>query len=147
MPDLIIWKDQHINRLKRDMDHMLERMWGEFGPSLTSKIGIRPSIDLTETEDNLILKAEIPGVNPKDLEIDIADNVLTIRGETKQEDVNEGKNYHKTERSYGFFSRTLRLPCKIILDDVKATYRKGILKVVMPKRAPEETRRLRIKLK
>ena len=102
MPVLIVWKNQHINRLKRDMDRMFDTMWGEFAPALRPRIVDRmPFIDLTETKSNLILRAEIPGVDPKDLEIDIADKILTIKGEARQETVEEGENRHRTERRYG----------------------------------------------
>ena len=148
MPDLIVWKNQRINRLKRDMDRIFDRMWGEIGTALVPRItGRTPFIDLTETANSLILRAEIPGVYPKDLEIDIVDTLLTIRGETKQEIVGEDENRHRIERRYGSFYRTLQLPCRVILDDVKATYKKGILKIIMPKCAPEETRKIKIKVK
>jgi HSP20 family protein len=148
MPGLIVWKNRHINRLKRDMDRMFDTMWGEFAPALRPRIMERmPFIDLTETKGNLIVRAEIPGVDPKDLEIDIMDNMLTIKGEARQEIIEEGENRHRTERSYGSFSRSLQLPCRVILDDIKATFKNGILKIVMPKCAPETTRRIKITVK
>ena len=148
MPGLIIWKNQHIDRLKKDMDRIFDRMCGEFGLSLTPRaIRGTPFIDLTETEGNLIMRAEIPGVDPKDLEIDVVDNMLTIKGVTKQEIIKKGENYHRTERSYGSFSRTIQLPCRIMINDVEASYKKGILKIVMPKCAPETMRTVKIKLK
>jgi HSP20 family protein len=134
--------------LRRDMDRMFDRMWGEFGlPSAPPMVKGVPFIDLTETDKHLILRAEVPGMDAKDFEIVIVDNTLTIKGETRQEISKEGANYHKTERRYGSFSRTLQLPCKILIDDVKATYKKGILKIVMPKCAPEPTKTVRVLLK
>ena len=148
MPDLIVWKNQRINRLRRDMDQMFDRICCELGTAFTPRITDRvPTVDLTEDENNLVLRAEIPGADPKDLDIDIVDDMLTIRGETKQEKVIEGENYHRTERSYGFFNRTIQLPCRIMMDDVMATYKKGILKIVMPKCKPEATRKVHIKLR
>ena len=148
MPGLIIWKNQRINRLRRDIDRMFDRMCGEFGATLTPPIAKRtPFIDLAEAGDNLILRAEIPGADPKDLEIDIVDDMLTIRGETRQDIIKENEMYHRTERSYGSFSRTIKLPCRIVIDDVKATYKKGILKIVMPKCPPEKARKIKIRSK
>lgn len=148
MPGLIIWKNQRINRLRRDMDRMFDRMCGELGATLTPRISkITPFIDLAETEGSLIIKAEIPGADPKDLDVDIADDILTISGETKQDLIEVSEMYHRTERSYGLFSRSIKLPCKIVIEDVRATYRKGILKIVMPKCPPEKARRIKIKLK
>lgn len=147
MPELIIWRKQQLNRLRKDMDRMFERMLGEFSPTPTAGLIRRgPSIDLVETDQTLVLRAEIPGVDPKDLEIDITDNVLTIDGEIKQENIREDENYHRVERNYGSFSRSVQLPCRIVLEDVKATYRKGVLKIVMQKCRPEETIRVKVKL-
>jgi HSP20 family protein len=82
MPGLIIWKNQEIDRLKRDMDRLFARLWDDFCIPLFPR-GYReaPFIDLSETEDRLILRAEIPGVTPEDLDISITDGTLTIRGE------------------------------------------------------------------
>ena len=104
MPGLIVWKNQRINRLRKDMDRMFDRICGEFGGTLTPGIGRgSPFIDLAEAGSNLILRAEIPGANPKDLEVEIEEDTLTISGETKQDTVIENESYHRTERSYGSF--------------------------------------------
>jgi HSP20 family protein len=148
MPGLIVWKTQHINRLKRDMDRLFDTMWGEFAPAIRPRIVDRmPFIDLTETKSNLILRAEIPGVDPKDLEINIADKMLTIKGEATQEIIEEEEYRQRPERRYGSFSRSIQLPCRVILDDIKATFKNGILKITMPKCAPEMARKIKITLK
>jgi HSP20 family protein len=135
MQGLILWKNERINRLRRDMDRLLDRMWGEFGPTLMPGVtGRIPLFDLTETDKNLILTAEIPAVDPKALDIDILDTVLTIKGEIKKESL------------YRSFSRTIQLPCKTVVDDVKATFKKGILEITMPKCPPERTRKIRVKV-
>ena len=146
MPGLIVWKTQHINRLKRDMDRIFDTMWGEFAPTLRPRIRERiPFIDLTETKSNLVLRAEIPGVDPNDIEIDITDKILTIKGETRQEMIEEDS--HRMERSYGSFSRSIQLPCRVIIDNIKAEFKDGILKITMPKCAPETARKIKIDVK
>src|SRR4030066_496578 len=105
MPGLIVWKTQYIDRLKRDMDRIFDTMWGEFAPALRPRIKERmPFIDLTETKRNLILRAEIPGIEPNDIEIDITDKILTIKGEARREVMEEGENSHGKRRRYGAFS-------------------------------------------
>lgn len=147
MPELIIWKRQQMSKLRKDMDRMLERVMGEFRPFSTPGFAVRrPSYDLVETDKELILRAEIPGVNPDDIEIDITDNILTIEGEIRQDTVNEDENHHWIERRYGTFSRSIPIPRRIILSKVKATYNKGVLKVVMPKYSGEEKRGVKVKL-
>ncbi|MBW2004858.1 MAG: Hsp20/alpha crystallin family protein [Deltaproteobacteria bacterium] len=148
MPGLIIWKNQEINKLRRDMDRLFTRLWDDFGmPHFTRPPRDIPFINLSETEDDLILKAEIPGLNPEDLDIYITDDILTIKGEMKQELVKEGENYHRMERRYESFSRSIQLPCRVMIEDVEATYREGIVTIIMPKCKPEITQKVKIKIK
>lgn len=148
MPGLIIWKNQEINKLRRDMDRLFARLWDDFGmPHFPRPSRDIPFIDLSETEDDLILKAEVPGINPEDLDISITDDILTIKGEIKQGFVKENENYHRMERRYESFSRTLQLPCRVMIEDVEATYKEGILTIIMPKCKPETSQRVKIKIK
>ena len=148
MAGLILWKNQEINKLKRDMDRLFDRMWDDFGMPLSTKVEREiPSIDLSETEDSLIIRAEVPGIDPDDIEISITDNILTIKGEMTHEDTEEKGDYHRMERRYGYFSRTLELPCKIVVEDVRATYKKGVLSIIMPKCEQPSTREIRVNVK
>ncbi len=148
MPELEVWKKQYINRLKKDMDRLFDRVWGEFGLSELPWSAKRlPFVDMSETETNLVIKAEIPGIDPEDLDIALTDNILSIKGETQQKVVKEDETYHRTERTYGSFSRTFQLPCRIMVDDVTATYANGILEIVMPKCKPEKQRKLKVAMK
>ena len=148
MPGLIPWKNQEINKFRRDIDRLFDRMWDEFRMPLSLRIvrGV-PSIDLSETEEELIIKAEIPGINPEDLDISVTDDTLTIKGETKQEIIEEKEDHHRTERQYGSFSRSLQLPCRIMAEDVKATYKKGILSITMPKCKADTTQGVKVKVR
>jgi HSP20 family protein len=148
MPELIIWKNKQMDKLRKDMDRICTRVCDEFGiPLFLETTGALPAMDVSETEDSVILRAEVPDIDPEDLDISITDDTLRIRGETRQEFVEESGGVQTMERRYGSFSRTLKLPCRIDLDDVKATYSEGILSVVMPKCSPEETREIKIKVK
>ena len=118
MPGLILWKDQEINKLRRDMDRLFTRLWDDFGmPFLPRTVKRFPYIALSETEDNLIIKAEVPGINPEDLEISITDDTLTIKGKLKGVLVNKREDYHIMEKRHGFFSRSIQLPCKVIIEE------------------------------
>jgi len=147
MPGLTIWKNQEINKMKRDMDRLFARLWDDFGVPLFPKI-VRdiPLIDLSETGNSLIIKAEIPGINPEDLEISITDDILTIKGEMCQDSTKESGNSQRMERRYSSFSRTFQLPCRIMVEDVKASYRKGLLFIVLPKCKPDVAREIKIKV-
>ena len=148
MAGLIIWKNQEINRLRRDMDRLFTRLWDDFGVPLFPRHTRRlPTLDLSETKDTLILKLEVPGIEPDDLEISITENILTIRGEMKREIMDDRGDYHRMERSYGGFSRNIQLPCKVSIDEVDAVHREGVLTIVMPKCKAEKARDIMIQVR
>jgi len=148
MAGLIIWKNQEIDKMRRDIDRLFARMWDDFGmPIFPKAVREIPHIDVSETGDSLIIKAEIPGVNPEDMEILIRDDILTIKGEMRQELTKENENYHRMERRYGSFSRSLQLPCRIMAENVKATYKKGVLNIALPKCKPDAARKVKITVK
>ena len=148
MPGLIEWKNQEINKLRRDMDRLFYRLWDDFSvPLILTSAKETPFIDITETEDNLIINAEIPGIEPEDLDISVTEDILTIKGEMKSEISQDKGNYRRMERRYGTFSRTLQLPCKVKTKDVNARYKKGILHIILPKCKPDTPRQVKIRIK
>jgi HSP20 family protein len=148
MAELIIWKNQEMNRLKKDMDRLLNRFRDDFcSPLLLKGFREEPYLELSETEDDLLLKAEIPDLKPKDLDITISDDLLTIKAEVTEERFSEGEGFRERTQSCSFFSRTVQLPCKVHVDEVQASYQHGILNIVMPKCKPEKTRGVKIKVK
>jgi HSP20 family protein len=104
-----------------------------------------PSMDLSETDKEIEITAELPGLEEKDIQLNVADNVLTIRGEKKNEREETKKDYHLVERSYGSFTRAVQLPEGVNADGIKAVMSKGVLKVTVPKPAPAQTKKIDIK--
>ena len=148
MPELIIWKNRQMNKLRRDMDRLCTRVCDEFGiPLYLATPREVPFLDMSETDEALIIEAEVPGVDPEDLDVAITEDTLTIKGHSKKEVVEDSDAYRRTERHYGSFSRTVQLPYRIRTDDVKATYKKGTLSIVMPKSKPVKAREIKIKVK
>jgi len=107
--------------------------------------GVYPAFNITESEDNLYLRAELPGIYPKQIDISATSDSITIRGERKVEAVGEGVNYHQREREYGTFRRIIDLPAEINTDTITATYKNGILTVVLPKAEEAKPRQIEIK--
>jgi HSP20 family protein len=103
-----------------------------------------PAVDIYETDDEVVVKAELPEVNQKDIDIQIESNTLTLRGERKFNKETKKENFHRIERAYGSFSRSFTLPGTIDQEKISADYKDGILKISMPKR--EETRPKQIKV-
>jgi HSP20 family protein len=103
-----------------------------------------PSVDIYEAENELVLKAEIPGVDEKDVEIKIEDNTLTIQGDRKFEKETKEENYRRIERSYGSFYRSFSLPRNIDQDKIKAERENGILKISLPKKPELKPKKVKI---
>ena len=95
---------------------------------------LTPAWDVKETEKELVVKADLPGIDEKDINLTIQDGVLTLRGEKKNENKDEGENYLLLERSFGSFERSIRLPDTIDEDKAEASFEKGVLTVKLPKR-------------
>jgi HSP20 family protein len=103
-----------------------------------------PPVDIYENGDNLVLKAELPGFNPDDVEIRVEDNTLYLKGERKfEKDVKE-QNYHRVERSYGTFARSFSLPNSVDADKVVASYKDGVLTLTMPKKEEAKPKTIKI---
>jgi len=117
----------------------------EFGlPEMADEKQWLPKVDVSETDDHVIVKAEVPGMDKKDINITMSDGILTIRGEKKQEKEEEKENYRFVERSYGSFSRSLRVPNGVDGNKIEAGYKDGVLKVVIPKSGSEKSRKIEI---
>jgi HSP20 family protein len=129
--------------LQQEMD----RLFDGFSKSFTglSSRTLMPSMDLAETEKEIELTAELPGMEEKDVQLNVVDNQLTIRGEKKNQREEKEKDYHLVERNYGSFVRTVDLPPGVDLDSIKAVMSKGVLKVTVPKPAPAQAKKIEVK--
>ncbi len=103
-----------------------------------------PSVDIFETEHELVLSAEVPGIDEKDIQIKLEDNTLTLRGQRTFEKETKEENYHRIERAYGSFFRSFSLPLYINQDSIKAEHNNGVLKIIMPKKPEHKPRQVKI---
>lgn len=133
-----------IVQLQREMDRLFENAFRGFGLSpfrselftpLTDSGLLKPQVDIGATDKEYSITVEVPGVDEKDVKVEIANNTMTIRGEKKQEKEEKEKNYYRVERSYGSFQRVLSLPEDANQDDIKATFKNGVLTIKMPRKA------------
>jgi len=90
-------------------------------------------MDISETKDSLVAKVEVPGLEPKDIQISLQENLLTIKGEKSQEKEEKDEHYHRVERAYGVFTRSVRLPMAVDASKVTASFKNGLLTVILPK--------------
>jgi HSP20 family protein len=130
------------------MDRLLDRLWDDFCVlSVPRSFYEEPYFQFNDTEDSLIVEARIPGLDPKEMDVSVAEDILSIKGVIRQEHVEEEEDYQRVQRRSSTLSRTFQLPCRIVVDDTKATYKKGILKIVMPKMKSPKSRGVPIKVK
>ena len=137
---------REFDRMRKEMD----RLWDSFFEGGHRKRGEEagewfPALDVSETKNDIVVKTEVPGLDPKDIDISLSEGVLTIKGEKKQEKEEKEENYHLIERSFGSFSRSIRLPRDVQGDKISASYKNGLLKVTLPK--SEEAKKKEIKIK
>ncbi len=139
MKSLTPWRPMRdLETLERRMADLFERFWGpsERERSVWGTEGWAPSIESRVDNGNLIVKADLPGIDPKEVSISVLGNQLTIEGERKREEKKEEKDYFYQEVSYGKFSRTIPLPEGAEADKVKANYKNGVLEITIP--APKQ---------
>ncbi len=105
-----------------------------------------PPVDIYEQDGNLVLKAELPGIDPKDVDIRVENTVLTLRGERKFDQEVKRENCHRVERAYGTFSRAFTLPSVVDTGSIKAEFKDGVLRVTMPKREEAKPKQIQIQL-
>jgi HSP20 family protein len=127
----------------------LPRMWRKFPRlrRLRELEEISPSVDMFDKKDEIVVKAEVPGVEKENINISISNNTLTIKGEMKKEEEVKEEDYYYAERSYGSFSRTLNLPAKVKADKVKASFINGVLEIHLPKAEESKPKEVKIEVK
>ncbi len=138
MRELTVWKQQEIDKLRRDMDQLFRRFRKEFGiPRYLIEVAESFSIDLSETEDTLTVKAQLPGIKPDDIAVSVTEDTLTLKGQVSEDSIETGEGYRRVEKRSRAFSRTVSLPCRVLAEDVKATFKKDVLQIVLPKCKPK----------
>ena len=134
---------QDMLSLREAMNQLLEESF--VAPNQTrSGRGFNLAMDLSETEDGYVVEAAVPGVKPEDIEITVENNVLTIKGETRQEKNEQQQHYHRVERSFGSFQRTIGLPTTVKADAIKATMENGVLRLEIPKAEEVKPRKITV---
>ena len=127
--------------LSRLVDDFLGRRFEADGPTAWL-----PVVDIEETPEAYLVRAELPGMRLEDIKITVADNALSIRGEKRREEEKNGTTYHRVERVYGSFERSFSLSHAVAADKIEATYRDGVLEVSIPKAEEAKAREIQIKI-
>lgn len=135
--------------VQRDINRLFDNFFrggtqddGSYGMSYWT-----PAVDIAEQDNEYVVKVELPGVSKEDVKITLESNILTIRGEKKQEKNSKEDNYHRMERTYGSFQRSFTLPTTVKNDKIDAVYKEGILTVTLPKAEEAKPKQIEVKVK
>jgi len=137
--DMIALQD----RMNRLFDEFFRR--SEIGPESASAEW-KPLADVYEDGNEIVLSIEIPGVNKDNIKVTVENNILTVSGERKQEREEKKENYHRIERAYGSFSRSFSLPNTVDSNNIKASYKNGVLELVLPKKEEAKPKAINVKV-
>lgn len=148
MNGLLPWKEErHLTSFRREMDRLFDRFlegW-PFRFQAGEKVW-KPALDVSETAKEVVVKAELPGVDPKDIDLSVRGDILKVAGHRKQEKEEKGENFHRVERTYGSFSRSIQLPAEVDSGKVNATCKDGVLKITLPKTKVAATKKIEVKV-
>jgi HSP20 family protein len=137
-----------LSNLQGEVNSLFDNFFGRMEmPSLFGGGALSLAVDVVETRDSILVKAEVPGIDPKALEITVTGDLLTIKGEKKSEKEEKGKNFHRIERSFGSFSRSVEIPSYADTDKVTADYKDGVLTVTLAKKEEAKAKSIKVDVK
>ena len=144
--ELVRWRPRrYVPTVPYDIDRVFDRLMRSWvSPVADASFDWNPSVDVSETDDEIFVKVEIPGVSAEDVDISVDDNHLIISGEKRQEVAEKDRNYCCIERSYGSFRRSLALPSGAKVESITASSRDGVLSILIPKSDDRHSRKIEI---
>ncbi|HEX2767873.1 MAG TPA: Hsp20/alpha crystallin family protein [Geobacteraceae bacterium] len=136
-----------LRTIQEQMNRLIDLAWNRESGEDIREGAWQPPVDIYEDENSVIIKAELPDVELKDIQVKIEDNTLMLRGERKQDQTVKKENYHRIERFYGSFQRSFALPLTIDRENVRATCEKGVLTIILPKREESRPKQINVEVK
>ena len=134
-----------LSSLQKDINRLFEDFWPIHRENLEEG-ALSPALDVSEDENNIYVVADLPGVEEKDVKLNFQNGILTLFGEKQEEKETRGKNFHRVERSYGSFSRSISLPGEVDAEKATAGYKNGVLRVALPKKEEAKPKEITIKV-
>jgi len=138
---------KELTTLREEIDRIFDSFFGRVPAVAEREVAWLPALNLEETDDEFIVKVELPGLKKEDVKIHLTDDSLTISGERKMEKEEKGKTYHRVEMAYGRFQRTITFPSEVEPDKARATYKDGILTITVPKSEKAKPKEIEIEIK
>ena len=134
-----VWRE--MDRLQREMNRLFE----DYSPSRQRTASSYPALNVWSNEESLLVTAEVPGVSPDDIDVNVIGETLTLSGTREPDELKEGARYHRQERGYGKFSRTLQLPFPVTVEKIEAKFKNGVLSVSLPRAEEDKPRKIAVK--
>lgn len=147
MSELTLWKKQELDNLRQDLDILFRQFRRGFGiPRSFFEGPAMPATRLSETEDRLIFSAELPNIKPENIHLSVTDDTLSLKVESVEDVVQQDGSAEKIKKHTYSFSRSIALPCRIVSEEVKATYKDNVLTIELPKCKPKAARGVNIEI-
>ncbi|HZD68186.1 MAG TPA: Hsp20/alpha crystallin family protein [Actinomycetes bacterium] len=139
-----------LTSIQDEINSMFDRVFGRRTAGTGREGGLTaaswaPAVDISERKDAYVVSAEVPGINPEDLDVTLEDGLLTIQGERRMEEETGDRQYHRVERRYGAFRRSITLPSQVKADAIEASYSDGVLQVVVPKSEAAQPKKIDVR--
>ena len=148
MTELTLWKKEELDKLRKDLDFRFSRFRRGFGvPRAFLERAEMFATSLSETKDYLIIEAELPGVQAENIQLSVTDDKLSMAVKSSEDSVEQGADHQTIVKRTRSFSKSIVFPCRIVIEEVKATYQDNILKIELPKCRPKEARGIPIEVK
>jgi len=145
--NLMTWDPfREVSTMREDMDRFFDTMLGRY-PRERMQALWAPAIDVEETNDAMVIRAELPGMKKEDIKVTVAEDTVTLSGERKYESEQKNRTFHRVERAYGSFQRTVVLPVSVQGDKAVANYKSGVLELVLPKAETVKAREITVQSK
>jgi HSP20 family protein len=142
MASLMQWEPlEGLSTLRREMDRLFEHFF-DSGPQRFWERSVEPAVEVSDTKDSVLVKAQVPGMSKDNIQVNITDDTLTLKGEMKEEEKKEDKNYYRQEFRYGAFTRTIPLPSPVQADKATAQLKDGVLEIRIPKSAQAKVKQI-----
>jgi len=138
---------RELRTMQEQMNRLLDLAWNREGGEELKEGVWQPSVDIYEDEESVVIKAEVPDIDQKDIEVRIEDNTLILKGERKLDQSIRKENYHRVERYYGPFQRSFSLPPTIDQEKIKANCERGVLTIILPKREEKKPKQITVEVK
>lgn len=136
-----------FHRLQQQMDDLIASFSREWDGGNWLSADFHPTLDVSETDEAIQIKVDLPGIKPEEVDVEVRNNVLEVTGERKEEREEKGKTWHRTERRVGRFARSLPLPCEVQEDKVVAECSNGVLNILLPKAEQAKSEKIAVKAK